>query len=147
DLLDGRHGAERFLVAVAMQQGGALRGLQLQLKAAGVRFRGKKLLEEQRMAGKACGFGQHDGVLVAESEEARRLQAEDRDLARRPRRERFERAPRLRSRLFHEPDGKEGAPAAKRAALQDGACDMDAILGRLEDADGRARVLRLEPAV
>src|SRR5690606_27006449 len=98
-------------------------------------------------AGKACGFGQHDGVLVAESEEARRLQAEDRDLARRPRRERFERAPRLRSRLFHEPDGKEGAPAAKRAALQDGACDMDAILGRLEDADGRARVLRLEPAV
>ena len=144
------HGPERFLVAMAVQERALGHRLERQVERARRRFARQEFLEQQRVGRQRARVVAPDqrGQLVAETENAARLEPDDRHAAREQRRQRRDAAFRLAARLLDQTDREEGAPAAERtAAAVRGLRQMHAVAGGGEHAERGLDVLRLEIAV
>ena len=76
---------------------------------------------------------EHRQELVAQTEQARGLEADDGDAARDVRRERVDHAARLGTRFIHHAGREEGPPAAQGAPAIGRTRDVHAVAGRFED--------------
>ena len=103
-------------MAVAVQQGPLGHGFEREVERACPRLPRQEFLEQQRVRGqepRVVAFDER-GELIAETQQAARLEADDRHSTRGERRERGDAALRLAARLIDEADGEEGASAAER---------------------------------
>ena len=71
--LDGAHGAESFLVAMAVQQGRGCYRLQFQVEVSGVRFARPEFLEQESVLCEGLGSWQQHTELVAQRQQTRGL--------------------------------------------------------------------------
>src|SRR3954470_18552929 len=76
-LLYCRHGAEGFLMAMAVEQNAPVLRWESELEAAGVRLASQKFLEEQGVRRERAGPWQHHLKFVAEGKEAGWLESDD----------------------------------------------------------------------
>ena len=145
----GRHRAERFLMAVPVHDGAPLERPQRRRPPAGIELAVDELFEQKRVRrhGARRGGGDERQKLVAQREQARRLQADDRDSALRVRRERVDRALRFRARIVEQSGAEECSSAAQRPAAVGCAGEGHVVAGRHEDVVGGARDAGFEPAV
>src|SRR5207302_10340538 len=109
-----------------------------------VELAGDEFLEQKRMACEDFGPRQHGAKFVAEAEQARGLEPDDRRAALDPGLERLERATRLRLGLLDEPRLKEGPAAAQGTTERKGLRRVHAIPGRLQHSYRGTHVVRLE---
>jgi len=135
---DGRPGAhERLLVTVAVEQRLPAVAAEPQREPP-ASLANEKLLEQERLPGDGAGVvaAQEVDALVAEGEEARRLEPDDRHTATRVGRQPRDVPGGVLARLGQHALGDERAPAAPAVDQH------DAIAGRLEHLDGGDRDLR-----
>ena len=146
------HRVERLLVAMAVQQRARLRAAA---RAASARRPARcsrarnSSIRNARSARRRCAVAQsHHQELVAQRQQARRLEPDDDGAALDVRRERGHDAARLGFRLVDETRGEVRAAAAQRPPWRGvGAArprDVHAVAGRLQHRHRRVRVLRLE---
>ena len=123
--------------------------VQLQREPPGIRLAREELLEKERVRAEFHRFvaREHRAELVAQRQQARGFEPDDRYAARGVRRQRIEQPARLVARLVHHTDRKEGAAAAERPARVRRTRDVNAITRGLEHAQRGDRVLRLEVVV
>ena len=128
---------ERLLVAVAVQQRAAPgRRLEAQLEPPRGLLAREKLLEQQGVAGSSLGLRprQQRRVLVAQGEEAGRLEADHRHAVLDQGGERRERAPRLGARLVDQARREEGPAAAQGTGAAAGRGQVHPIAGARQHA-------------
>ena len=144
--LDRAHGAEGLLVAMAVQmrRAPALVG-ERQGHAAGGEIGRERLLEQEggRRQRLDLRLRQQRGELVAEGEEAGRLEPDDPRAPRHEGRERVERAAGLPPRLVDQARREVGAAAAERAAAAARLDPVQPVAGGREHPLGRLQVLAL----
>src|SRR5262249_28122843 len=143
------HGAEGFLVAVAVQQRALRHRLERQRERALPRLARQEFLEQEAVGGEAARvLAPHQRRdLVAEAEQAAPLEADDRDAPLHQGRRRGDATLGLLARLLDQPDREEGAAAAERAAAARRFRQEHAIAAGGEHGERGRDVLRLEVAV
>ena len=146
-LLHRAHRAERLLVAVAVQQRALLRQrLQLELEPAGLLLAHQEFLEQEGVVGDRLRLlaQPHGEKLVAQGEQARRLEADDRHALGDERRSAREQPLGLVARLVDLAGREIGAPTAQRPRADGRPGDGDPMAGRLEHAPRGMQDLGLE---
>ena len=137
-------------MAVAVQQRASRHPRERQGKHSRLRLARDELLEQQRIGGHQPRLlaSEQRRDLVAEAEQAARLQADHRNSARGQRRKRGDASARPRAAPVDEPDRQESAPAAQRAAAAVGRPrQVHAVSPGGEHGQRGGDVLRLEIAV
>jgi len=136
-------------VAVAVQQGAPSHRLERQLQRARVRLARQKFLEQQRVRRqRPCTFALHKRRnLVAEAQQAARLEPDHRNAAIKIRTQRSDRSFGLATRLIDESHGKERSPAAERTATVERSRHMHAATRSSQHVDRRRDGLAFEVAI
>ena len=137
-------------MAVAVEERAATQWRERQGKPPRLRLAGEEFLEQHRPARHLGGAAVLDDRrdLVAEREQAARLEADDRHAARSIGCERRERALGLFTCLVDAAHGEESAAAAQRPrAAVGGGRDLDAVAAGAQHRERGAQVFRLEVAV
>src|ERR1700726_4963809 len=136
-------------MAMAVQQRALGDGRERQAEAAGLHLAREKLLKHQglfsELAPRFPGDDPRD--LVAEAEQAARLEPDDRYAAREVWRERGQHPLRLMQRFVHLADRQERAAAAQRPAAVRRRCDVHAIAAGGEHRERSVDGLALEVTV
>src|SRR5437773_1855406 len=114
------HGVERFLMAMAVQQRLFRQRREASREMARVELAGDEFLEQKRMACEDFAARKHGAEFVAEAEQARGLEPDDRRAALDPGRERLQRATRLCLGFLDQPGREERPPAAQGPAERQG---------------------------
>ncbi len=137
-------GAERFLVAMAVNDGLVGDRSERQLQSSGLGLADQKFLEQQRM--RADGFrgvvGPQRQQFVAQRQKAARLETDDRHAARGKRRIGRDQTIEFGPCLIDQPRRQERAAAAERAAAVGRLRQMHAIAACNQHAQRRRRDFR-----